>query len=622
MLKTKQRLQYSIDNLFARGTSTLLLLLGVSVLLLLLILVVLMWTLGESAGVGSNGIDDLWTLFVYTFDPTGVPYSEGSWTYKMIMLTASIGGVFILSTLVGILSTGFAESLATLRKGKSVVAETNHTLVLGWGEQIFSVVHELITANSNVRKACVVILAEQDKVFMEDELRARIPDFKTTTVVCRSGSPMDTSDLTIVRPEHAKSIIILDTQLELASQSDAITVKILLALHHVMGHTTQSVVATMRDEANIQVARLVAANAHIIPSELVISQIITQTCRQPGLSLVYSELLDFDGDELYVYSSPDLVGKSFAKALLCFDGTSLIGIKYASGEVKVNPPMNTIIQPGDSVIVLSADDDTIYVTPTLTSAVQQEHIVQAPSLPNVPENILVLGWNDRGKFILRELDNYVPTGTQILLVDEIDRSIDVAAIQEHIHNYTITARIGSTFSRDTLETLEISTFSSIIVLADTSVDVQSADAQSLMTLIHLRDICSKQNVEINIVTEMLDERNKNLAAADSVNDFIISNTITSLLLTQIAENIDLYQVFRDLFDAEGSELYLKPVSNYVTTDTPVTFATVVAAASRRNEIAIGCKFYNNGNVTVQLNLPKKNEFSFSHKDMIIVVAEH
>ena len=30
-----------------------------------------------------------------------------------------------------------------------------------------------------------------------------------------------------------------------------------------------------------------------------IARIVAQTCRQSGLSVVYTELLDFDGDEIY-----------------------------------------------------------------------------------------------------------------------------------------------------------------------------------------------------------------------------------------------------------------------------------------------------------------------------------
>ena len=46
-----------------------------------------------------------------------------------------------------------------------------------------------------------------------------------------------------------------------------------------------------------------------------ITRIITQTCLQPGLSYVYNELLEFEGDEIYFYPAIEVIGKAFSKSL-------------------------------------------------------------------------------------------------------------------------------------------------------------------------------------------------------------------------------------------------------------------------------------------------------------------
>lgn len=86
---------------------------------------------------------------------------------------------------------------------------------------------------------------------------------------------------------------------------------------------------------------------------------------------------------------------------------------------------------------------------------------------------------------------------------------------------------------------------------------------------------------------MLDVRNWELAEVTQADDFIVSNKLTSLMLAQISENRELSAVFADLFDPEGSEIYLKPAGDYVETGRSVTFYTVVEAARRRGEVAIG-----------------------------------
>ena len=69
------------------------------------------------------------------------------------------------------------------------------------------------------------------------------------------------------------------------------------------------VVAEMHDPRNIDVARMVGRDeVELVLAGDLIARITAQTCRQPGLSVVYSELLDFGGDEIYFKEQPALAG--------------------------------------------------------------------------------------------------------------------------------------------------------------------------------------------------------------------------------------------------------------------------------------------------------------------------
>src|ERR671911_384640 len=74
-------------------------------------------------------------------------------------LAATVGGIFIVSALVGVLTTGLDAKLTDLRKGRSRVIESGHTVVLGWSEQIFTLIAELSRAGDHT---CVVVLADRD----------------------------------------------------------------------------------------------------------------------------------------------------------------------------------------------------------------------------------------------------------------------------------------------------------------------------------------------------------------------------------------------------------------------------------------------------------------------------
>ncbi|MBI5350395.1 MAG: hypothetical protein HZB77_13945, partial [Chloroflexi bacterium] len=128
------------------------------------------------------------------------------------MLAVTLGGVFTTSMLIGIMSNALQSKLEELRKGRSRVIENNHVVILGWSPQIFPVISELVLANANQKKPRIVVMGEHDKVAMEEEINERVSDQKKTKIICRSGSPMDLNDLSMVSIHDSKAIVILSPE--------------------------------------------------------------------------------------------------------------------------------------------------------------------------------------------------------------------------------------------------------------------------------------------------------------------------------------------------------------------------------------------------------------------------
>ena len=72
-----------------------------------------------------------------------------------------------------------------------------------------SVVGDVIIANANQKRPSIVILADRDKVEMEDDIKAKFASTGNTRIICRSGDPLDLDDLAVVDPHGARSIIVL-----------------------------------------------------------------------------------------------------------------------------------------------------------------------------------------------------------------------------------------------------------------------------------------------------------------------------------------------------------------------------------------------------------------------------
>jgi voltage-gated potassium channel Kch len=626
------RLRYQFDNIMSKGTIALIGWLFILSVLLIVIVALGVFATGvaptQEDGNPLGFLDLAWMGLMRTLDSGTMGGDTGSWPFLLAMLTVTLGGVFVVSILIGILTSGIEGKLDELRKGRSFVVEENHTVILGWSSQIFTIISELVVANANQPRSCIVILADKDKVEMEDEIRAKAGSSGRTRVVCRTGSPVDLGDLEIVNPHAARSIIILAPD---TSNPDSHVIKTTLALTNNSNRRAEPyhIVAEVHDPKNVEIIRSIGGNEvePVLVSEL-ISRITVQTCRQSGLSVVYTELLDFAGDEIYFCQEPGLTGKSYGEALLAYEDSVLIGLCSKEGRVQLNPPADTRIEAGDQVIAISQDDNTVRLSGRANPEIKREAIAQPSPGEPIPERTLILGWNQRAPMIISELDQYVAPGSEVMIVaDTPEEEVEAIGQSLQLRHLTVSFHAGDTADRRTLDKLGVPTYQHVVVLSySDQLDPQEADSHTLITLLHLRAIAQQSQHSFSIVSEMLDVRNRELAEVTRADDFIVSDKLVSLLLAQISENKRLAAVFQDLFDPEGCELYLKPVGDYIQVGEPLSFYTVVEAAMLRGETALGYRLRAYASdVTqaygVRVNPPKSKLVTFTAEDRVIVLAE-
>ena len=194
------RLRYRFDNYMARGTTALIGGLGMISLIAILAAAAVL-SLGQVAQEGAEPpgfVEAAWESLMRALD-SGAVGGDTGWSFRLVMFCVTFFGIFVLSTLIGVLNTGIEAKLDELRKGRSRVIERGHTVILGWSDQVFPVVAELVVANANQKDSCIVVMGEKDKIEMEDELRAQVGATGRTRVVCRTGNPIDLADLDIVR---------------------------------------------------------------------------------------------------------------------------------------------------------------------------------------------------------------------------------------------------------------------------------------------------------------------------------------------------------------------------------------------------------------------------------------
>ena len=610
--------RYRFDNLMSKGLLSLIGLLTLVTAVFVLLMTVLVMLFSSYPVQGESVGEMIWFSLMHALDPGTVVGAEGL-AYRAIMLITTFGGLVFLAGLIGIVSGAFDTKVEELRKGRSRVIESDHTLILGWNSRVFSLVKEISLANLSRKKASIVILAPGDKVEMEDAIKEQVGRIGKTRVIVRSGDPMSLADLEIASHATARSIIILAA--DEAENADLVTMKTALALVNNPNRPEQQyhIVAELQELENLERAQLVSAKeVKWILAGDVMSRIMVQTSRQSGLSQIFLDLLDFDGDEIYFTQRSQLVGKSYLQAQHEFSNATLIGV-LRDGDLALNPARTMKIKEGDQLIVIAPDDSLIRTSDSYAfdKAAISNSKIAAPK----PEKALILGQNENLPVILSELEQYVAKGSSVTLVS--DQPKMTLAPSEKLK---VTFVSGDPTSRAVLDRVKVQSFDHIIVLANRELSAEESDAITLITLLQLRAIAAKSGKSFNIVTEMLDDKNRQLAESAEADDFIVSDQLIGLMMSQISENPDLAEVFGYLFSSEGSEISLHPASWYVKLGETVDMHVLIEAAAKRGETAIGYRKADlessqQNSYGVALNPEKVRRFKLVEGDKVIVLAE-
>jgi ion channel POLLUX/CASTOR len=621
-----ERLRYAFDKSMSAGPIALIGWLALISLVVIVFasLILVLFQVGPEGQPPVDFFEAIWESLMRSMD-AGTVAGDTGWGFRLIGLLVTIAGIFIFSTLIGVLSSGIEGKLDELRKGRSRVLEEDHTIILNWSPTIFDVVSELVVANASRKKPRVVIMANRDKVEMEDEIADKVQDLGNTRVICRSGDPTDLYDLSLVSPDKARSIIVLSPEGE---DPDAQVIKTVLALIHDPRRPKgrYQIAAEIRDARNKSLAQVVGGDeVQLVLADDLIARIMVHSSRQSGLSAVYAELLDFDGCEIYTLPQPGLVGKSFGDAVMAYETSTLIGLCDAEGRVSLNPDMNSQVKEGMRAIIVAEDDSAIKLAPD-RAAIAADLVRTPPKKEPASERFLMLGWNRRAPIIAYELSRYVAPGSVLTIAaDTPTLEADVGNLVVGSDNLAVEFGVIDTSNRTILEGLDVPSYNHVLVMGYSDLMApQQTDTRTLVTLLHLRKIGESVGRRINVVSEMIDVRNRELAEVTGADDFVVSNRLVSLMLAQASENDKIAAIFDDLLDEAGSEIYMRPIEDYVALEQPVSFYTLADAARQRSEVAMGYMRGRSPNGTggsVVVNPKKSEALTYAPGDRLIVLAK-
>lgn len=613
------RLRYRFDLALSRGPSVVVGWLGLLTLAIILVTALVM-TIFRLSGV--NGGEDalgpleaFWQSLLRVVD-AGTFAGDQGWVTRLVGLLITIAGIFIAGSLIGLIANAVDQQIEELRKGRSGVIEDDHTLILGWSTRVPAIVKELVIANESRKHAAVVVVAEHEKTQMEEALRDFVGDLRSTRIVCRTSEPWLPKTMELANLAGARSVVVI------SDGTDVSTVKSLLAIRAASTSIPEPrfhVVAEVNSaDTAASLQALFGDNLVTVSSDAVVAELTAQACRQRGLSTVFRELLDFDGDELYFAPFPQLVGSTYAQCQLAFERCSIIGILDTEGRVQLNPAASRALADGEQLIGV-AEDDSLFL-PAASPVAADVLAVEQRGSDGGLRRIVIAGWSELGPRVIAELDEFLDDRTTIELVLD-PAHVDVEAVRNEVTARNVRLEVGQLTGGPEVVAAHAArvSFHEVIVLGYRgALDDDEADARTLLTLLAFRQVRQHEEVgPVRMVAELLDQRNAPLAEATGVDDFIVSDELTSLMLAQLSERQELQQVFADLFDSAGCSIELRAAPVYGA-DQARRFADVVATASSLGDSAIGYRRAASGVVTV--NPPKSAPLQLGREDEVLVVA--
>jgi Trk K+ transport system NAD-binding subunit len=557
-----------------------------------------------------------------------------------------LGAALFTGALIAILVQWLNNTIERLELGLTPVTLDAHFVLAGWNSRTLTIIEEFLVSQGRVerflrqrgaRRLRIALLAERVDASLRQEIKRQLGErWNARQIILRSGSPLNLDDLERVDFAHAGAILIpaADTTVSSTLDADTHTVKTLMtmgaALEDMPPEELPLVVAEIQDTRYISTLRaLYRGPMEIIAGDEVISRLMAQNVRHPGLSHVYGELSDVSGSQIYVREESQLVGVPVQQLAYAFAEGVLLGVVRPQGDgfqALLNPPNDMRLETGDRIAVLApsykdaAPPESLGAEVELAERPAPEHAVRAQ------RRVLILGWNHRVPALLDEFASYPKEQFDIDIVSQVSASkrekriavealsTDRLTVRQLEFDYTLPAY---------LESVDPASYDNVVLLASERLKSSAeSDARTILGYLLLRELMAAGAAAPSVLVELTDPDNAPLFE-NRRGEVIVSPVIVSHMLARVALRRELRAVIDELFSSGGCEIFFRHIADYGLAQGEYSFADLQRTADTRGEVAIGIRWAGQDQTQgggVQLNPRRDEHLKLNENDELIVLA--
>jgi hypothetical protein len=605
-----RRVQWGLDRFVSKGPVAVIA--AACILVLTISAIGGLLTLAVSSG---NLANSAWNDFTQLLGGPGVQQG-GAWSLRLISLAMVLVGIVFVSLVIGLVVTVLQDSIDRVRNGSPPLRDVPDLAILGWSDQLFTLLREFAVAEDG-RSAAVV--STHPRAWMDEQIRRECGAITDRLRIdCRTADRADPRDLGLVRIGEVPTIVIFG---EPQDRDDASVVKSIFATVTASSSDSDHLMiaevcgqAVTRSLADVFDRRLLTVDTNEL-----LALVMAQSVRDQGMGQLLDQLTSYRGCEFYDHPLPaGFVGSGFGDMAWSLLSASPVGI-VRGDDVCVLPPPAMLLEAGDRVLVVDQTRRPLTFVPP--NGATSGLAFADPAEPCwSSQQILMIGWNKIVRRAVEHLRGFLGDGSSItVLVDTSSMSPD---------------EVKSLQSCGAVDRTELRTSSANVLaaisgeLADNPVDAvaivpyrdavmpSQADAATLVALTTARATIGTGRTRI--VTELRETRAAALTTLVRPDDLVLSDAVTASTMAQLADRPWLDGVLADLLDWHGSAFFIygpERALNGLDSGT-VSFLGIRRAMLERGELAIGLRV----DREVVLNPPASQRIAFDTITGVVAVG--